>query len=252
MGDRPERTTCYRLFLNLHYRLFAEDLGVAIVGIAAFLLFILSITGVILWPGWRKLIAGFKIKWNAHPKRVSFDLHKVAGIITAIFLAMIGFTGFAWNIPQAKVEDAIYAAMFTAKPADPASKPIPGQKPLSLVDLIQRADAAIPNGKTTYLSFPQKLEETLQVGRKQPQESGKYGNTRVVLDQFTGNVVQLQDGVKPNRAEAIINQFGAVHFGTFWGLPSRVLYVFVGLAPSILFITGFIMWWYRRKSKPAT
>ncbi|WP_322505644.1 hypothetical protein [Chroococcidiopsis cubana] len=31
-------------------------------------------------------MAGFKIKWNAHPKRVSFDIHKVAGIVTAIFL----------------------------------------------------------------------------------------------------------------------------------------------------------------------
>jgi uncharacterized iron-regulated membrane protein len=86
MGDRPERTSFYRLFLNLHYKLFAEDLGVAIVGIAAFLLFILSITGVILWPGWRKLTTGFKIKWNAHPKRVNFDIDKLAGIIAAAFL----------------------------------------------------------------------------------------------------------------------------------------------------------------------
>ncbi|WP_442938394.1 PepSY domain-containing protein [Nostoc sp.] len=40
----------------------------------------------------------------------------------------------------------------------------------------------------------------------------------------------------------ILNSFGPLHFGTFWGLPSRIFYVFVGLAPLILFITGFVMW----------
>jgi uncharacterized iron-regulated membrane protein len=70
-----------------------------------------------------------------------------------------------------------------------------------------------------------------------------------MLDQFSGQVVQLQDGVNPNRAEAIINQFGAVHFGTFGGVPTRILYVFVGLAPSVLLTTGFVMWWHRKRKQ---
>lgn len=73
----------------------------------------------------------------------------------------------------------------------------------------------------------------------------------MALDQFTGKVVQLSDGLKPNRAEAIINQFGPVHFGTFGGRLTQILYVLVGLAPTILMVTGVVMWWYHRKSKPA-
>ena len=113
-------------------------------GIVALVTLFLSITGIVLWLGWRKLIAGFKIKWkNAHPKRTNFDIHKVIGIFTAVFLAFIGFTGFAWNVPQAKVTNAIYAATLTPKPADPVSKPIPGQQPLPIANLIQRVDAAV-------------------------------------------------------------------------------------------------------------
>ena len=80
-------------------------------GIVALLTLILSLTGIMLWPGWRRLITGFKIKWGAHPQRVNFDLHKVFGIVTAVFLSLIAFTGFAWNVPMAKVNvnDAIYA-----------------------------------------------------------------------------------------------------------------------------------------------
>jgi hypothetical protein len=49
-------------------------------------------------------------------------------------------------------------------------------------------------------------EEPLQIGKKQTGEIGTYGNTVVTLDRFSGEILQLQDGTKPNRAEAIVNQ----------------------------------------------
>ena len=247
IGDRPWETSWAGRILELHYKLLAGDIGTLIMGIVALLTLMLSLSGIILWPGWRKLAAGFKIKWDGHIKRVNFDLHKVFGIVTAVFLALIGFTGFAWNIPQAKVTEAIHLATFTPKPADPVSVPIAGQQPLAIADLIQRADAAIPNAQTTYISFANKPEAVFDVGKRQAQETGQHGNTHIFIDQFSGKVVQLKDGVKPTRAEAILNQFSAVHFGTFGGVPTKILYVFVGLAPLILFVTGFVMWWYRKR-----
>jgi uncharacterized iron-regulated membrane protein len=247
MGDRQYETSWVGIIYGLHYKLLAGDTGLLIMGIVALLTLILSLTGIVLWPGWRRLATGFKIKWNGHIQRVNFDLHKVAGIITAIFLVLIGFTGFAWNVPQAHVEAGIYAITFTLKPADPISKLIPGQSSLPITDLMQRANAAVPNAKTTYISFANKPEAPFLVAKKQAQEVGKYGNTRIYLDQFTGAVIQLQNGVKPSRAEAILNQFGPLHFGTFGGLPTKILYVFVGLTPLILLVTGFVMWWHRQK-----
>jgi uncharacterized iron-regulated membrane protein len=249
IGDRFWESSWLGIVFKLHYKLLAGDVGMLIMGIVALITLILSVTGIVLWPGWRKLVAGFKIKWDGHIKRVNFDLHKVAGIVTAVFLALIGLTGFAWNVPQAKVTEAIYAATLTGKPADPVSKPISGQQPLAIEDLIQRGNAVIPNTKTTFLVFPDKPEAPFLVAKRKAQEVGRYGNTRIYLDQFTGELVQLQDGVKPSRAEAILNQFNSVHFGTFGGLPTRILYVFVGLAPLVLFITGTVMWWHRRRLK---
>jgi uncharacterized iron-regulated membrane protein len=140
----------------------------------------------------------------------------------------------------------------TAKPADPVSKPIVGQQPLAIEDLIRRGNAVIPNTKTTYLVFPDKPEAAFIVAKKQDREVGHYGNTRIYLDRFTGEVIQFQNGVKPSRAEAILNQFSPVHFGTFGGVTTRILYVLVGLAPTFLFITGFVMWSHRRKPKQIT
>lgn len=249
MGDRQWETSWVGRIYELHYKLLAGDTGLLIMGFVALLTLILGLTGIVLWPGWRRLATGFKIKWHGHIKRLNFDLHKVFGIITAVFLTFIGFTGFTWNVPQAKVTEAIYAVTLTAKPADPVSKPIPGKQPLAIAQLLRRADAAVPNAKTTYISFAKKPEEVFSVGKRQSQEIPKYGNTRVYLDRFTGKVIQLDNGMKPSRAEAILNQFGPVHFGTFGGRLTQVLYVFVGLSPSILFVTGSIMWSHRRRVK---
>ncbi|MBW4471484.1 MAG: PepSY domain-containing protein [Stenomitos rutilans HA7619-LM2] len=247
MGDRVWDDTWLGFTFKLHYQLLAGATGTFIMGVVALVTLILSLTGIVLWPGWRKLISGFKIKWASHIKRVNFDLHKVAGIITAVFLAFIGFTGFAWNVPEAKVEAAIYAATFTPKLPDPVSQPIPGKQPLSLTELLQRADVAVPNAPTTGLFFPTKSEAPLWLSKKQPQETSKWGSTQIYLDQFSGKVLRIQDGLKPTRAEVVLNSFSPLHYGTFGGLPTRILYVLVGLTPLILFTTGFVMWWYRKR-----
>ena len=67
MGNRVLENTLKTLTLRSHYELFAADVGVQIMGVVALLLFILCITGIILWSGWKRLTSGFKIKWNAHP-----------------------------------------------------------------------------------------------------------------------------------------------------------------------------------------
>ncbi|MEH1845738.1 MAG: PepSY-associated TM helix domain-containing protein [Nostoc sp.] len=49
--------------------------------------------------------------------------------------------------------------------------------------------------------------------------------------------------------DRILNSFSPLHYGTFGGSPTRIFYLFVGLAPLILSVTGFVMWWYRYKGK---
>jgi uncharacterized iron-regulated membrane protein len=199
------------------------------------------------WSGWRKLIAGFKIKWSAHPKRTNYDIHKVAGIVTAVFLAMIAFTGFCWNFSD-QANPVIYAATLTSLPPTPVSRPISGKSPLSLTTILQKADAALPGAATTFIRVPQKLEGVFLIGKKLPQEnSDQYGESRIYLEQYTGEVVQLTNGLKLSPADRVLASFTPLHYGTFWGLSSRILYVFVGLAPLILFVTGFVMWWYRQR-----
>lgn len=80
-----------------------------------------------------------------------------------------------------------------------------------------------------------------QVGKKLPQETSEYGYSQVYLDQYTGVVVQLKNGLESSRDQRVLNSFAPLHYGTFGGLTTRILYILIGLAPLVLFITGFVI-----------
>jgi uncharacterized iron-regulated membrane protein len=246
MGTIPEAESWLHIALRLHYQLLAGNTGMIIAGITGLLLFILSLTGIVLWPGWRKLIVGFKIKWNAHPKRRNFDIHKVAGAIAAVFLAFTGFTGFCWNFYDWS-SSVIYAITLTPKPPELVSKPLPNQVTLPISKSLAVANTIFPNSITTYVGVPSKPDGVVRVGKRQAHEPLRYGESEVLVDPYSGKVLHKQDSKTSGLGDRILNAFVPLHFGTFWGLPSRILYVFVGLAPLILFITGFVMWWYRKR-----
>lgn len=138
----------FEIVYPLHYALLGGDLGYKFVGIIGLLMSFMSITGIILWTGWRRLISGFKIKWNAHPKRVNFDVHKVAGVIAAVFLIFAFFTGFCWSFSEF-VNPMIYAVTFSQKQAYPVSVPIAGKSAIGLKEQLKTA--------WKWLSFQQRI-----------------------------------------------------------------------------------------------
>ncbi|MEH2448620.1 MAG: PepSY-associated TM helix domain-containing protein [Nostoc sp.] len=239
----------YRVIYALHYSLLVGDIGYKIVGTVGLLVCILTITGIFLWPGWRNLLTGFKIKLDAHPKRVNFDIHKVAGVMTGMFLFFTFFTGFCWNFGEFS-EPFIRAITFSPHPQEPVSQLIPNQSPVKLNEQLQIGQAQLPGAELRSIYFPQKPDSALMIRYKFPQETDDGGKSYVYLDQYSGKVLRVDNALKPLLGDRILNSFDPLHYGTFGGLPTRILYVFVGLTPLILFITGFVMWQYRKRPTP--
>lgn len=244
MGDRSlseSRLTDY--LLDLHKSLMLYGLGGAtIVGIASLLLVILLLTGVIQWPDWRKLAIGFKIKWNALPKRLNFDLHKVAGITMAIFMSFAAFTGFCWVFEQ-WTYPAIYALTFSSPSSSEniIVKPQPSQAFAPLSVLLKQAQQTVPGLQVSIVWYPEAKTSPFTI-------ESKTGES-VSLDPYTAQVLKVVTPKLKSLSDRVIDSFGNLHFGTFWGLTSQILYVFVGLAPLILFLTGLMIWRYRYKEK---
>jgi uncharacterized iron-regulated membrane protein len=70
---------------TLHHDLFVGKVGQIIVGAVGFLLLPMTVSGILLWPGWRRLSMGLKIRWNAPLALVNYDIHKVGGIVSSLF-----------------------------------------------------------------------------------------------------------------------------------------------------------------------
>ncbi|MFH7023884.1 MAG: PepSY-associated TM helix domain-containing protein [Heteroscytonema crispum UTEX LB 1556] len=247
MGWMESDSSIERVLLKLHYGLLSGRRGEIIVGIIGLLLFILSITGLILWTGWRNLIAGFKIKWNGHFKRVNFDIHKVTGIVTILFLSMTAFTGFCWNFSDWSYP-VIYATTFTHPAPEIASTPIPGQTPLPISKLLQNSNTVFP-ATTFSISIPAKPTDVVSVRKRQPHETLFYGQSDIILDSYSGEILRVVDSKTLPLGDSIITSFEPLHYGTFWGILSRIIYIFVGLAPLILLITSLAMYQYPNNKK---
>jgi uncharacterized iron-regulated membrane protein len=249
LGEQPKQPL-YDAIMALHVNLFGGDVGKTIMGIVGLLGSILTLTGIALWPGWRKLSAGFKIKWNARPKRLNFDLHKVAGLFASLFLTMALFTGFMWNLSE-QTDPILYWATFSQKPVVPTSTPIIDRSSLQIDELVQKAEAAMPGGVIETIYMPTEATATFDVSKKYPGDIswGRY----IMLDRYSGEVLAYENPLPswknaepdPNGME-VLKAFGPVHFGSWAGSFSRLLYFCVGLMPTILLVTGFKMFGLRR------
>jgi uncharacterized iron-regulated membrane protein len=193
------------------------------------------------------LATGFKIKWSAPLARLSLDLHKTVGAIV-VFLISIAVTGCFWNFWGA-TKPSIYTATIDITPPSVMSKSIPSPT-LSIQSVLDRANAVFPNSVTTFVLFPRSTADAWRVGRKFPQEQEPHGLSFVDLDRSTGEILASRNAVNPVIGEGIINAFKPIHRGSFDGLPTRILYLFIGLSPTVLFITSLVTCWqsYRRKS----
>src|SRR4028119_2400150 len=95
LGSQEWGRTVMSFIYELHISLLGGKAGETVIGICGLLLLLLSVTGLILWPGWKKLVAGLSIRWHSLPHLINYDLHKVGGILSGAFLIAIASTGTA-------------------------------------------------------------------------------------------------------------------------------------------------------------
>jgi uncharacterized iron-regulated membrane protein len=240
LGSQQWGRTVMSFIYNFHVSLLGGKAGETVVGICGLLLLLLTVTGIILWPGWKKLVVGFAIRWRAAPQLLNYDLHKVGGVLSCVFLIAIASTGTAM-IFHTQFKGAIYSLVGTPKLLELTSTIVANAPPVTADIILQKADLALP-GKTIYITFPSKRQGTFVVRKKLIGDIHPNGSSNVYLDRYSGQVLRVENGFTAPVASQIINLLFPVHIGAFGGLATRILYVFIGLTPTLLSITGLLLW----------
>ncbi len=238
LGSRKWDSSPIGFLYNFHYKLAIGQVGTVAVGITGLLFLLIVITGIILWSGWRKLKTGFTVRTTAPLPLLSYDIHQVGGILSSTFLLILAVTG-------AILSFLVLQFSFNQSPQLAKVLP-PAKQPIALSELLRKADAAMPDGKTTYVVFDEHEPEKITVSKQLPHESIRFALSNVELNRYSGEVLTVNRVVEPPPMLKFMIAIGTLHFGLFGGIYSRILYVFIGLIPSILLITGSVNWERRR------
>ncbi len=255
----------FRQVLNGHMHLWLPDpVGHYIVIYAALVFGLIIISGIVLWwpRKWNKSARkqGFSVKLNASPKRLNYDLHNVLGFYASWVMIFVVFTGLVWGFDA--VRNAEYwvfsgGKKYPAKEKIATAKP-PRQQPAFEGDPLDRIDAQIREryniafGRTQFLlPSGEKGKGNLTV-RYFPEQKRSFNADYLVFDPYTA--VMLPAGVRGKYADADggdkANRLNYdIHTGAIGGLPLRMVIFLAALVTASLPVTGFYIWWGKRKKK---
>ncbi|MFA6961219.1 MAG: PepSY-associated TM helix domain-containing protein [Opitutaceae bacterium] len=230
--------------LELHYAFFGDHLGIFIVGLFGTLLCLLGVSGVWLYRCfWKHL---FTLRWGRSTRILFSDIHKFIGITSVAFNLLLGFTGAWWNLSH-------IVEHWTTGGDD--ERPAPTVRlysdTLDFDSILVDSTTRLPGFKVNYLDFPVEAGSPFTLYGQTPGSflSGPYGST-VSYDAHTGEFRAASDLKQSGQWTRAVDAFTPLHYGTFGGLPVKILWSLGGLAPGLLAISGFLMWFHRRRRPP--
>lgn len=240
----------------LHYTLFMGETGVTLVAIAALLLILSLLTGIIVWwpraGQWRK---AFVIRRPSTPFRFLFDLHKTVSLYTCVVVGAVLLSGVDMNLNGPYVWMVqLFSPATRGSAQAPQSAPGPGLAPIGAERAVAIAAAAYPEGLLSSVAMPDSETGVYVVGRREvPGLSAFWSERQVAIDQYSGAILDVRDPTTRRSAgETFLDWQWPLHSGQAFGMPGRLLVFLSGLACPVIYATGFLMWWRKRKSRAAS
>ena len=247
LGELPERSLV-RTVQDLHFDLLGGRTGRVVNGIGAVGLFTMSLTGLVIWwqgVNWRR---GFSVSFGRSWRRVIWELHGAVGIWTLVLIAAWSVTGFYFAFPAA-VRNAVNRVSPITVSRAPQSNPAGmglGPTP-SWRTLVAAASQRVPGAFVARVVVPADNRGAflVQFSEITPAPAGSPDLTSVYLDHFTGAVLEAPSPRGRTAGDVVMAWLAPLHVGNFGGLGVRLAWAILGLAPPLLFLTGFVMWWTR-------
>jgi uncharacterized iron-regulated membrane protein len=234
---------------DLHaYLLLGSAHGEQANGVGAAILLLLSVTGFFLWwPGIRNWSRGFRVSLRSHWRRINFDTHLAIGIWTLAFVTWWSISGvyFAWYEPLEAAINAVFPVRAMLSPPLPPLAPHTGA-PATLAATVAAAQQASPHGRLFAIYNPSLTEPTVFI-EMDLRDPGNFAHRDLItIETSSARVLTVWHyGTNITLGDWILWSMFALHFGTVWGLPIKILWSLLGVSLAVLSITGLIMYWNR-------
>jgi uncharacterized iron-regulated membrane protein len=252
----------FHLVLHGHYYLWLpETIGQPVVASATLIFFIMMISGMVLWWPKNKAAAKqrFSIKWNAAWRRKNYDLHNVLGFYALSIGIILSLTGLVWGFQW--FSQGLYTATggegsdVYYNPTSYTTVVSTVSKPMQAVDRAWYSlQKEYPQYASLNISFPHVKSESIYsyVNFK---EGTYYKVDYNYFDQHTLKKIKANGPYtgkysEANFAQKLRRMNYDIHTGAILGLSGKILVFFASLICASLPVTGFIIWWGRKKKAP--
>lgn len=226
-----------------------RKLGSYISGGATIIFTLGVLTGMIIWVpkrvrSWKQ---GLKIKWSGNWKRINHDLHNSLGFYSCFLLLLMSLTGpqwsFNWYRDGLRKTLGTYQAEDAPKPKTPKSTLISDNpNNLSIANYIAITDKNL-NYKGDYtVMLPSDSLSAITINKSKVGFFAPVASDKVLLDQYTGAVLQVEIFKDKPLNERISASIKALHIGDVYGSFTKLLYFISCLIATTLPVTGTIIW----------
>lgn len=240
--------TVQRLFRDLHRYLFLPKLfGLTIVCSMAIILGISLYTGLKTSRNWRTLMT--RVRFSKGARTAIGDAHKAAGLWSIWFFVVIIATG-VW-----------YYAEFLGKNFEPKASPELREMTVvdedvvvypSLDEIYAVAQAAYPELNIASIRYGNTASSAITVVGKAGNPIVRKRANAVYLHPQTLDVIEVRKS-KNFGPVVWLNQIAdPLHFGSFGGLPVKLIWFTFGLFMTGLSVSGVWLTWRRLKSRGAS
>lgn len=238
-----------------YYFWFPQEIGHAITGWTTLIFFLITISGLILWwpKRWTKKTRAqsFTIRWKAKFKRLNYDLHNVLGFYSLLLALLIAATALMMSFAWFHNGVNWLAGGGARKPRMEAVSDTTTQIKTNLLVQMDKAyykgihELAEHNHQEIIVTWPETPSDAFYVC------TDMYRGTwrDVYLDQYTMEVLPASNKrLRDEDLASWINRSNyGLHVGEFAGMYTKIPYFLVSLICASLPITGFYIWWGKKK-----
>ncbi|PZF74295.1 PepSY-associated TM helix domain-containing protein [Taibaiella soli] len=254
LADQNLRRDFFTVVEYIHlYLLLPANIGKPIVDVAVVIFVVMMITGIILW--WPRNKAqrkqSFKIKWSARWRRVNYDLHNVLGFYALIIALIIAISGLSMSYEW--VRNGLNKTANLGH-AFPEEKQTPQSDSTVIYDGKPMLDAAYayaaahtPNAQMFMIYGGNEKKEAIIVSAYAKALHFYHSDTYFV-DRATGKVLKDLPHTKKSAGLKLNEMSYDLHTGQILGFVGKIIAFLASLIAASLPITGFMVWWGKRKS----
>jgi uncharacterized iron-regulated membrane protein len=221
-----------RILRNVHrHLLLPTKYGVPIVSALSLLLLALLISALIIYKKWWR--GGLRPPRWRDARTAWGDVHRLAGVWSLWFVALVAVTGF-WYLVESLGGDAPPLPRAKSAPVDLNT----GQLPLAVARSVAAAQVAFPGLKMDRILFPTGKLGAFQIHGEANAVLVRPRANAVWVHAATGQVLQVTRGQSLSVHQRISEAADPLHFGTFGGLLTKLIWFVFGLLMTLMSLSG--------------